>query len=117
MGRGDIMGKIQARKAEPDAMQCQALLKDLRQQYYEFIKSNRDFAANLDEFEKCLMRGNPVPCRAALGRLLLRLEEIAEDHQRLYDESPAAPKKEDVPESTRDFEIKKAFEKMTALLP
>jgi hypothetical protein len=121
----DLMPKARkALEAASGAAQSLELLQQLQDRYKDFIKDNSDLQADLWRFERCLeavyegkLWGSAGKCRDAFEKILLRLEEIAEDQQRLYDESLTAPPSEAVPESTRDFEIKKSFEKLLPLLP
>ncbi|MBI3440880.1 MAG: hypothetical protein HY052_03600 [Proteobacteria bacterium] len=111
------MGQMNIRTRPFEALPCLEQLHLFRTEHDGFIRDNRDLASDLDRLEYTLKEAdlirsaeNQRRCQNAYRQALLRLEEIAEDQQRLCDESPLVPKIDAVYQSTKVFEVKKDFE-------
>ena len=107
-----------------NAAACLTNLGRFREEYAGFIRDNAELGADLDDLEEKLraadfdrIERNVALCRESLGNILTRLEEIAEDQQRLYDESPLLCEEGALYKSTKYFEVKRSLElRLAALL-
>lgn len=118
------MRAIRIKHAPFDADECLERLSSFRGEHGNFIDENTELDVDIDALERTLKDARYdhsdlsfTACREAFGKVLSRLEEIAEDHQRLYDESPLKQDEEVLYQSTQDFEVKRDLEKhLCALL-
>ena len=106
-----------------DSSQCIESLTLLRLKYGEYFDDNRELKGDLERLEACLEDADlddlgihaelyEEKCREAFESVLTRLEEMARDHQRFYDESPSLAQEGTVSQSVKYFEIAECLKRL-----